>query len=150
MKEPSWWTEDRVTELRARYANGESGSQIGIAMHAKSRNAVVGKLYRLGLRRQLPIGAKTELKRQRRKQNTIHHIDGRIFLTGDAMTEPEPPQLTNPKLLMQLEPCDCRFPGTGSGADMLYCGAPALNGYSYCLAHCRIAFQPRLPRMPRL
>jgi GcrA cell cycle regulator len=150
MKEPSWWTEDRVTELRTRYANGESGSQIGIAMHAKSRNAVVGKLYRLGLRRQVPIGAKTELKPSRAKRNTVHHIDGRIFFRGDAVTEPEPPQLTNPKLLIELEPCDCRWPGTGSGAEMLYCGAPALNGYSYCVHHCRIAFQPRLPRMPRL
>ena len=152
MSEPSWWTEDRVTELRARYANGESGSQIGIAMHAKSRNAVVGKLYRLGLRRRLPIGAKTELKRQpRTKRNTVHHIDGRIFFKGDAVTEPEPPaQFVNPKLLLELNQCDCRWPGTGRGAEMLYCGAPALNGYSYCLTHCRIAFQPRLPRMPRL
>jgi GcrA cell cycle regulator len=140
-----------VTELRTRYANGESGSQIGIAMHAKSRNAVVGKLYRLGLRRQVPIGAKTELKlKPRTKRNTVHHIDGRIFFRGDAVTEPEPPQLTNPKLLIELEPCDCRWPGTGSGAEMLYCGAPALNGYSYCLAHCRIAFQPRQSRMARL
>jgi hypothetical protein len=133
--------------------NGESGSQIGHAMHAKSRNAIVGKLYRLGLRRRLPIGAKTELNsRQRTKRNTMHHIDGRIFIRGDDMSEPEPPILTNPKLLMQLEATDCRFPGTGSGADMLYCGAPALHGYSYCLQHCRIAFQPRshLPRMPRL
>src|SRR6516165_9441107 len=83
MKEPSWWTDDRVTELRARHANGESGSQIGIAMHAKSRNAVVGKLYRLGLRRQVQIGAKSELKlKPRTKRNTVHHIDGRIFFRG--------------------------------------------------------------------
>jgi len=151
MKEPSWWTEDRVTELRTRWANGESGSQIGIAMHAKSRNAVVGKLYRLGLHRRLPIGAKTQVKAHRTKRNTVHHIDGRIFFKGDAVTEPEPPaQFVNPKLLLELNQCDCRWPGTGSGADMLYCGAPALNGYSYCLTHCRIAFQPRLPRMPRL
>ena len=151
MKEPSWWTEDRVTELRTRWANGESGSQIGIAMHAKSRNAVVGKLYRLGLHRRLPIGAKTQVKAHRTKRNTVHHIDGRIFIRADAVTEPEPPaQFVNPKLLLELEPCDCRWPGTGRGSEMLYCGAAALNGYSYCLAHCRIAFQPRLPRMPRL
>jgi hypothetical protein len=140
-----------VTELRTRWANGETGSQIGRAMHAKSRNAIVGKLYRLGLRSRLPIGAKTELNHRSSKRRTMHHIDGRIFIRGDDMTEVEPPQLTNPKLLMQLEPCDCRFPGSGSGADMLYCGAPALKGYSYCLNHCRIAFvkpgsTPRAPR----
>jgi len=150
MKEPSWWTDDRVTELRTRWANGESGSQIGRAMHAKSRNAIVGKLYRLGLRSRLAIGAKTELKPGRTKRNTVRHIDGRIFFKGDDVTELEPPQLTNPKLLIDLEPCDCRWPGAGRGAEMLYCGAPALKGYSYCLNHCRIAFQPRLPRMPRL
>jgi hypothetical protein len=152
MKEPSWWTDDRVTELRTRWANGETGSQIGRAMHAKSRNAIVGKLYRLGLRSRLPIGAKTELNgRRSAKRQTMDHIDGRIFLRGDDMSEPEPPpQFTNPKLLMQLELHDCRWPGAGHGAEMLYCAAPALKGHSYCLLHCRIAFQPRLPRMPRL
>ena len=148
MREPSWWTDDRVTELRTRWANGETGSQIGRAMHAKSRNAIVGKLYRLGLRSRLAIGAKTELKPKRK---TVHHLNGRIFFKGDDVTEPEPPPLTNPKLLMQLEQCDCRWPGSGRGAEMLYCGAPALNGYSYCLQHCRIAFvkpgsTPRAPR----
>ena len=148
MKEPSWWTDDRVSELRTRYANGESGSQIRQAMGAKSRNAIVGKLYRLGLRRRIPIGAKSQFKPGRTKRNTVHHIDGRIFFRGDAVTEPEPPQLTNPKLLMQLEQCDCRWPGSGRGAEMLYCGAPALNGYSYCLHHCQIAYAPRL-KAPR-
>jgi hypothetical protein len=149
MKEPSWWTEDRVTELRTRWANGESGSQIGRAMHAKSRNAIVGKLYRLGLRSRLAIGAKTELKP---KRNTVHHLDGRIFFRGDDMNEPEPPpQFTNPKLLLELNQCDCRWPGAGRGAEMLYCGAAVLHGYSYCLHHCRIAFAKpgSTPRAPR-
>jgi hypothetical protein len=115
-------------------------------MHAKSRNAIIGKLYRLGLRARIAIGAKTKLKRPRQRNKPI-------FFKGDIVTEPEPPILTNPKLLMALEPCDCRWPGAGRGPEMLYCGAPAHDGHSYCLAHCRIAFQPRLshpPRMPRL
>jgi hypothetical protein len=47
---------------------------------------------------------------------------------------------------MQLKACDCRFPGPGSGMDMLYCGAPAFAGHPYCLAHCRIAYDGKGPR----
>jgi hypothetical protein len=123
---------------------------IAVAMHAVSRNAVVGKLYRLGLHRSPVPRSNNGHKRVRRP--TLHYADGRVFIKGDVMLEePEPPILTNPKLLMALNPCDCRYPGTGSGAQMLYCAAPALAGYPYCLAHCRIAYvRPgATPRPPR-
>ena len=44
-----WWTDERLDELRLRWINGETASQICRAMKATSRNAVVGKAYRLNL-----------------------------------------------------------------------------------------------------
>jgi GcrA cell cycle regulator len=135
----SWWTEERVSELRMRWANNESGSMIAIAMHAMSRNAVVGKLYRLGLHRQPIVRSNNGHKRVRRP--TVHYADGRVFIKGDTVLEEDaPPIFNNPKLLMALNPCDCRWPGFGRGAQMLYCGAPAVDGKAYCLTHCRIAY----------
>lgn len=43
------WTEDRVTAIRALWAEGHSFSQIAAAIGGASRNAVGAKLQRLGL-----------------------------------------------------------------------------------------------------
>src|SRR6516162_6111013 len=44
-----WWTDERLDELRLRWINGETASEIGRAMLATSRNAVLGKAWRLKL-----------------------------------------------------------------------------------------------------
>ena len=151
MSEPSWWTEDRVTELRMRWAAGESGSEIRRAMGAKSRNAVVGKVYRLQLGGRAPVHHNNGVKPVSKRRRTVHYVDGRMFIKGDDVIEPEPPIMTNPKLLLELKDRDCRWPGSGTGAQMLYCGAPALKGQSYCLYHCRVAYAgaPRVRMPPR-
>jgi len=151
MTEPSWWTEDRVTELRMRWAAGESGSEIRRAMGAKSRNAVVGKVYRLQLGGRAPVHHNNGAKPVSKRRRTVHYVDGRMFIKGDDVIEPEPPIMTNAKLLLELKDRDCRWPGAGHGVAMLYCGAPALKGQSYCLYHCRVAYAgaPRVRTPPR-
>jgi GcrA cell cycle regulator len=152
---PSWWTEERVTELKTRWTIGESARQIWCAMGAVSRSAVIGKVHRL----KLPFRAtkhnnsakRSNANRHRHSRKTVHHVDGRVFIVrGEAMTEdPIPPSFVNPKTIMQLRDHHCRWPGTGRGIDMLYCAAHVVDGYSYCAAHCRIAFAPYLPRPPK-
>jgi len=146
MKPQPWWTDERVEELKARWLNRETGTMIAIAMHAKSRNAVIGKLSRLGLRRGPDPNSNghnghNRGKRQRQiGRATLHYVDGRVFIvTGEQMIE-EPPIFDNPKPFIALKDGDCRFPGDGRGADMACCGAPAIDGKPYCLVHCRIAY----------
>lgn len=44
------WPEDRVADLKKRWANGESASEIARAIgHGVTRLAVIGKIHRLGL-----------------------------------------------------------------------------------------------------
>src|SRR3546814_13184766 len=51
----SVWTEDRLTDLTRLWTEGLSITQIGLALGV-SRNAVVGKVHRMGLpKRQSPI-----------------------------------------------------------------------------------------------
>jgi len=136
----SWWTEERVDELKARLGRGESGTEICVAMQAVSRNAVVGKAYRLRLVR--PANFKVaKSARVRRPANPRPAI--RKAKQAQVADESAAPVFVHPKYFMQLKACDCRFPGPGSGMDMLYCGAPALEGRPYCLAHCRIAYDGR-------
>jgi len=139
----SWWTEERVDELKARLGRGESGTEICVAMQAVSRNAVVGKAYRLRLVR--PANFKVaKSARVRRPANPRPAVRAKPAKMAD---EPALPVFENPKTLMELQFGDCRWPGDGSGINVLYCGAPTFNGRAYCLAHCRIAFDGR-PRSP--
>ena len=160
MNAPSWWTEARTDELKQRWRNGESGSEIARAMHATSRSAVIGKVHRLKLasRTKVVAAANNTAKKRIRQRNgkTVHYVDGKIFvLQGEiGMVEETPPEETdfkNPVRLMELESQHCRWPGDGCGPDLLCCGEPIVHGYPYCAAHCRIAyvFTPRPPRAPR-
>jgi len=75
MTVPKWWTNDRVTELRTRYANGETYGEIGRAMHAVSRNAIIGKAHRLGLlARRKGFKHKTGYKSRRRSAPRTQRI----------------------------------------------------------------------------
>ena len=140
MREPSFWTDERVEELKTRWANNETGTEIYHAMGARSRNAVVGKVYRLKLSFRATKHAKPGNSAKRRIRKTVHYVDGRVFIVkGEAMIEDPIPAFTNPKRLMELKDAHCRWPGSGAGAEMLYCGAPVLDGQSYCAAHYAIA-----------
>ena len=43
------WTEDRVETLKTMWTDGNSASQIAKALGGVTRNAVIGKVHRLGL-----------------------------------------------------------------------------------------------------
>jgi GcrA cell cycle regulator len=132
---PSWWTDERVDELKARLSRGESGTEICLAMQAVSRNAVVGKAYRLKVVRPASFVKVSSGARVRRPANPRPSKAKQ----SEMADQPALPVFENPKQLMELQHGDCRWPGVGRGADMLYCAAPVANGFSYCLAHCRMA-----------
>jgi GcrA cell cycle regulator len=54
---------------------------------------------------------------------------------------------TRQKTLLELEPCDCRWPiGEPRQDDFRFCGEPSLDGRPYCAHHWSMAFQPARPR----
>ena len=142
----NWWTDERVDELKVRWSNGETGSQICRAMKATSRNAVIGKANRLKFApRATKHSGQVARKSNRARKKRIKELNGDIAIVGEhiVMVEEKPlPGFVNPKSLIELKESDCRWPGPGSGADLVFCAAPILNGYSYCVGHCRIAYTP--------
>jgi GcrA cell cycle regulator len=145
----SFWTEQRIDELKTRWANGESCTAIGIAM-SNSRNAVIGKIHRLGLGGARPVTkiAPAAMARPRPRRRRLNYCDGHYWQGDEAVIEDKPaPKFKNPKPFSALAECDCRWPGAGEpGPELLFCAAPKLNGYPYCLAHCRIAYVKPSPR----
>jgi GcrA cell cycle regulator len=147
MREPSWWTEERTDELKARWSKGETCSQIAKAMNVISRSAVIGKVHRLklGARASAHNNAARSSKRHR-KSRCITSMARFLLSRGrqGMIEEPPPPVFENPVSFFDLAPHHCRWPGGGEMPDLLFCGAPVANGYSYCAAHCRIAFDGTL------
>jgi GcrA cell cycle regulator len=56
------WSEDRVETLKKMWGEGQSASQIAKELGGVTRNAVIGKVHRLGLSNRTTGGDKTEAK----------------------------------------------------------------------------------------
>ena len=78
---PPWWTEERLIELKARWAAGETSSEIGRALH-NSRNAIIGKSHRVGLLCDGNTAMRAERKAaaQRRKAQAMRERSARSHI----------------------------------------------------------------------
>jgi len=153
------WTAERETELRRMHADGLSHGTIAKAF-GLSRNAICGKIHRLGLKRNganhvvkvnLPLGR--PLDQPRRPPGPRPKVAIR-FTPPTKRTEAivdiadENVPLAQRKTLMQLTNGSCRWP-LGEGPAMTFCGAPGCDvdkGQSYCPGHALRAYQPARPR----
>ena len=71
------WTPDRVETLKKMWSEGQSASQIANDLGGVTRNAVIGKIHRLGLsnrgnqiqkeKRTIPIDTKTPIRKPKKK-----------------------------------------------------------------------------------
>jgi len=150
MKEATpFWTDERIEELKARWRNGETMSEIARGVGAISRNAVISKVHRLGLRRFKLIKANGTARPQPRRRR-LQYVDARYTVIEETVTEDPPPQFQNPVRFFELKAQHCRWPGAGTMPELTFCGAAIVKGYPYCLAHCRLAYvkpgaTPRAP-----
>jgi GcrA cell cycle regulator len=159
------WTEDRVELLKKLWADGLSASQIAGRLGGVTRNAVIGKVHRLGLAGR----ATTARSRTPRPRNRVSHLPLRptrvqYRTNGNAALKPvfmpvEQPmvaltvvphvvqELSMPSALrvhlLDLRECMCRWPiGDPQDDSFHFCGRDKLAGISYCGDHARVAFQP--------
>ena len=154
------WTEERVELLKTLWAEGLSAAQIANKMGGVTRNAVIGKVHRLGL-----SGRATPAKPQRGRitSSTIaERSPGRRQPPRRRQSEMVPAiaetELTTPLVLNDGEMTTvstiknnmCKWPiGDPAKDDFHFCGNPTLPGKSYCAAHAAMAFQPPQRREPR-
>lgn len=145
------WTTERVEQLRTCVTAGLTCSQIAAEIGV-TRNAVIGKIHRMGLSTagRKPAGiAKGIAKRVRRAQEdsgTTRLV--RLLRATAATMAAVAPIETAPDSarcsLLDLASGKCRWPLSDPGkADFGFCGNEAIAGISYCLGHARLAY--RLP-----
>lgn len=151
------WTPERVEKLRNHVVNGLTCSQIA-AQIGVSRNAVIGKIHRLGLSPGRPPGGSAHscpprarhprVAGQRRLLRLMCSEGERV--AGAAM--PASVESAQPCSLFDLEHGKCRWPlgepgGEAGACDFKFCGNTAVEGFSYCPGHARMAY--RLPAARR-
>ena len=139
------WTTERVELLKRHFEEGLScrviAANIGV-----SRNAVIGKLTRLGLTRgpnsaepratTAKSRAAKSVPRQQYQMLQVVYENGQP--AGDAPVASE-----RPCSLFELSEQRCRWPISTPGAeDFCFCGNLPLEGVPYCAGHTRLAYRP--------
>ena len=118
------WTPELIDQLKVLWQTGLSTAEIGRRLGI-TKNAVVGKVHRLGLpNRESPI------KR------------------GVVDKRPRPPRpVAQPAVIAAYNPLHtCSWPiGHPREAGFRFCGAPAMPGKPYCAEHAAIAYVAARP-----
>ena len=155
------WTDEMVETLRKMWAEGKTASQVSRALGGRvSRNAVVGKIHRMGLcftrsvgvNRVRGAGHPTARKKRKPKPAPRSAQLGNPALRALYQPEAEPfvpagPEIVIPlaerKTIQTLVECSCRWPiGDPQQADFHFCGKDKVPGLPYCEFHARRAYQP--------
>lgn len=158
------WTEERVAELKKLWAEGHSASQIAKRLGSVTRNAVIGKVHRLGLSGRAtpsrPVKRPPRLARPKPQHlpRVAGARDGQMALRTEATplveTEAfvEPQRLPNGDMVTVLTVKDsmCKWPiGDPAEATFGFCGRQSDGTTPYCAEHGRVAFQPAKKRERR-
>jgi GcrA cell cycle regulator len=141
----SEWSVERVEKLKGLHAAGLSCSRMAAEIGGVSRNAVIGKLHRLGLSNYGSIVHKARvarLPRPRVVEKTVRIVrtnanSNKMRLFQTAKIEVQEMRCADVVSLgvglLDLEPHQCRYPT--SDAPFLFCGHPKMEAASYCAAH---------------
>ena len=157
------WTDERVETLKKLWNDGLSASQIAAELGGVTRNAVIGKVHRLGLSGRAKPARSNAPKARTSRQPGIVHRKTRVVTATRGNTaikaELQPEVASIPAPVIELPPVSrrlsisnltertCRWPiGDPSSEDFHFCGCDSEPGSPYCSYHSRIAFQPATQR----
>jgi GcrA cell cycle regulator len=141
----STWTPERVDLLRRYVGNGMTCAQVAREIGV-SRNAVIGKINRLGLSRgRRPAGQRPECPTAAPKRLgmlTQRRILRAIEAEPPAQAAAAPISSAARCSLLELAHGKCRWPISSPGAaDFCFCGNAAVAGLPYCPGHARMAYR---------
>jgi GcrA cell cycle regulator len=150
------WTDDRVAVLKNLWQEGLSASQIAKQLGGVTRNAVIGKVHRLGLAGRATPSRPPKRTPRLQRPRTVASIAPR-----QRPVQPSVPAVAAPQLeplrrddgavttVLTLNDRVCRWPiGDPTDKDFAFCGRPSCSG-PYCTEHARVAFQPQTQRKKR-
>jgi GcrA cell cycle regulator len=149
------WTDERVDVLKKLWLDGLSASQIAKQLGGVTRNAVIGKVHRLGLSGRAapsqPARPAYKAPRPARPVSTSTPSAPRRMAEPAPVVSnhPVPPQVPVMRVeepgsatVLTLGAHMCKWPiGDPSSDSFTFCGRRASES-PYCLEHARVAYQP--------
>jgi hypothetical protein len=133
------WTVEQDRQLLELEQQGLSASLIADRM-AKTRNAVIGRSYRLRGYRRLKANPTRRTTRTTVMKPNPGHNKKLNPAPPAVLAEPSPDPDRRMITILELTPRTCRWPH-GERPPYLYCGAPPLYGKSYCEAHFLVSWK---------
>jgi len=156
------WTAEAVEDLKKLALEGKSASHISAALGVGSRNAVIGKASRIGIKLNGGGGASVRgngpPRAARSQWATAHYTRPDAQSCGAAAARPQlSPGDGKPAgrsfgvaeigemrrlRLEDIRDSACRWPlGDPRSGDFAYCGLTPVGGQSYCAGHCQMAYR---------
>jgi GcrA cell cycle regulator len=158
------WTDERVETLKKLWQEGHSASQIAKQLGGVTRNAVIGKVHRLGLSgRAAPSQPARPLYKPTRPARTVAATPAAATSSGLGQASAAPvarreilpvraapsmnlinvPEQPGTATVLTLGAKMCKWPiGDPSSEEFSFCGRRASDGIPYCVEHSRVAYQP--------
>jgi GcrA cell cycle regulator len=147
------WTDERVELLKKLWLDGHSASQIAKQLGEVTRNAVIGKVHRLGLSGRAtpsqPARPAFKTPRPPRPVVTSPPVQRR---SAEVRPAPPPPvaapvvyvEERGTATVLTLGAHMCKWPiGDPASDEFTFCGRRAGDEGPYCVEHARVAYQPQ-------
>lgn len=138
------WTTERLEALKMHFAAGLSCRQIAAELGV-SRNAVSGKLSRLGLSREksgaVPLRPKRPRERRARGSVPRQQLEMLRAVYDEAAFTDAPVVSEHRCSLFELSKERCRWPVNAEAEEFSFCGNTPLAGLPYCQGHTRLAYR---------
>ncbi|WP_165184765.1 GcrA family cell cycle regulator [Caulobacter soli] len=156
------WTDERTATAKKMWIDGYSATQIAKQLGDVSRNAVIGKVQRLGLLKtrraasspgsqvvakpSRPAGADAKSVRNRQINAQLRTVVAAAPPSAPATVKPVLRLVDTPTTTLEgLGRHACKWPIGDPAADGFgFCGRRTVE--TYCPDHARVAYSPRPPR----
>lgn len=159
------WTDERVEMLKKLWADGLSASQVAKQLGGVTRNAVIGKVHRLGLsgratpsrparprpqRTMAPMRGRPDPLVAERRAEDVRAAEPMVERAEIVRAEEEVLDPAQRATVLTLTEHTCKWPiGDPGRPGFHFCGRAADSNAPYCTEHARLAYQPVQPRRNR-
>ncbi len=138
------WTEEKVEKLKELWGKGKTASQIAEVIGGLSRNANIGKAFRLQLSKKIIKRPKinSSINPNYKEKDIIQRKSRKVKFRSLLLDKNiEPAKNLN---LEELTESTCKYGESDPDKpDFSFCGRKTVDKFSYCPLHLIVVFQPR-------